>query len=107
MKEREKEALAMPWANARVVHLLSVHRAAATVVDDQTSESADPIGYDEVVFTRNTETIEGFSSCVISMKVEMAYTGECIIIMTQVLWTEDGSHPKVLPSKMYILSCER
>ena len=96
MKEREIDALAMPWANARVVHLLSVHRVAATVVKDQPLESADPIGYDEVVFTRNTETIEAFSSCVISMKVEKAYTGECINIMTQVLWTENGSLPQGL-----------
>ena len=67
MKEREIAALAMPWANAMVVHLLSMHRAAATVVDDQTSESAHPNGYDEVVFTGNTETIEAFSSHVISV----------------------------------------
>ena len=70
IKEREINALAMPWANARVAHLLSVHRAAATVVDDQTSESANPNGYDEVVFMRNTETIEAFSSHVISIKME-------------------------------------
>ena len=28
MKEVEMDALAMPWANARVAHLLSVHRMA-------------------------------------------------------------------------------
>ena len=39
----------MLWANARVVHLLSVCRAAATVVDDETAESANWNGYDEVV----------------------------------------------------------
>ena len=75
IKEREIDALAMPWTNARVVHLLSMHRAVATVVDDQTSESANPNGYDEVVFMRNKETIEAFSSHVISVKVEKAYTG--------------------------------
>ena len=68
MKEREIDDLAMPWANARVAHLLSMHRAVATVVDDQTLESANPNGYDEVVFTRNTGTIEAFSSYVISIK---------------------------------------
>ena len=36
MKERERE---MPWANARVPHLLSVWRAAATMVEDQSWES--------------------------------------------------------------------
>ena len=94
MKEREIDALVMPWVNARVVHLLSMHTAVATMVDDQTSESADPIGYDEVVCTRNTETIEAFFCHVISMKAEKAYTGECINIMTQALQTKDGSLPQ-------------
>ena len=60
MKEREIDALVMPWANARVAHLLSMHRAAATLLKDQTSEGANPNGYDEVVFMRNAETIELF-----------------------------------------------
>ena len=81
----------MPWANARVAHLLSMHRAMATV-----SESANANGYDEVVFMRNVETIEAFSSQVISVKVEKAYTGECINIMTQALWTEDSALPQGL-----------
>ena len=96
MNEREIDALVMPWANARVAHLLSMHGAAATVVDDQTSESANPNWYDEVVFMRNTETIEAFSSSVISIKAEKAYTGEHINIMTQALWTKDGSLPQGL-----------
>ena len=91
--EREIDALVMPWANARVAYLLSVHRSMTTVVDDQTLECIDPLGYDEVVFTRNTETIDAFPSCDIPMKVEKAYTGECINVMTQVLWTEDSSLP--------------
>ena len=96
MKEREIDALVMPWANTRVAHLLSMHRAAATVVDDQTLESAYSNGYDEVVFTRNMETIEASSSCVISIKMEKAYMGECINIMTQVLKAEDDSLPQGL-----------
>ena len=96
MKEREIDALAMPWANTRVVHLLSMHGASATVLEDQTSESAYPNGYNEVVFMRNAETIEAFSSQVISIKVEKAYTGECINIITQALWTEDGTLPQGL-----------
>ena len=96
MKEREIDALVMPWANARVVHLLSICRAAATMVDDKTAESANLIGYNEVVFMRNTETIGAFSSHVIPVKAEKAYTGECINIMTQVLQTEDGSLPQGL-----------
>ena len=75
MKEREIDALSVAWANARVMHLFSVHRAIATVLEDQTLESANPNGYDEVVFMRNVETIKAFSSWVISVKAEKAYTG--------------------------------
>ena len=45
-----------------MAHLLSVHRAVATEVDDQTLKSANPNGYDEEVFMINMETIEAFSS---------------------------------------------
>ena len=96
MKEREIDALAMPWVNARVAHLLSVCKAAATVVDDETLESANPNGYNEVVIMGNTETIDAFSSHVIPIKAEKAYMGECINIMTQALWTKDGSLPRGL-----------
>ena len=37
------------------------------------------------------ETIGTFSSHVIPVKMEKAYTGECIKVMTQALQTEDGS----------------
>ena len=96
MKEKEIDALSMPGVNARVSHLLSMHWAAAAVLEDQTLESADPNGYDEVVFTRNEEAIETFSSWVISFKAKKAYMGECINIMTQVLQIEDGTLPQGL-----------
>ena len=83
MKEREIDALAMPWVNARVAHLLLVWRAAVTMVDDQNTERSSPYEYDEVVVTKNVETVDVFSSSVIPMKVEKAYTGEHINIMTQ------------------------
>ena len=91
MKEREIDALATPWANARVAHLLSVCRAAATMVGNKTAEDSSLNGYDKVVITKNTETIDAFSSHVIPVKAEEAYTGEHINIMTQVLQTKDGS----------------
>ena len=86
----------MPWANARVAHLLSVCKAVATVVDNETAESANLNGYDAVVIRRNMETIDAFSSGVIPVKVGKAYTGECINIMTQALQTKDGSLPQGL-----------
>ena len=86
----------MPWANARVVHLLSMHRAAATLLEDQILEGTNLNGYNKVIFTENVETIEAFSSWAISIKANKAYTGECINVMTQVLQTEDGPLPQGL-----------
>ena len=96
MKEREMDTLAKPWANARVVHLLSVCRAMTMVMDDETVETASSNGYDEVVFMRNTKTINAFSSCVLPAKVDKAYMGECINIIMQVLQIADGSLPQGL-----------
>ena len=42
------------------------------------------------------ETIDAFSSCVLPTKVEKAYTGECINVMTQALQIADGSLPQGL-----------
>ena len=61
------------------------------VVDDETTETASLNGYDEVVFTRNTETIDAFSSHVLPAKAEKAYMGEHINIIMQALWIADGS----------------
>ena len=96
MKEAEIDALAMPWANARVVHLLLVHRMSAMEVGDGLKEEPNPDGYDQVMFTQNLETIEPFSSHVVLVKVGRAYTGECINVMVQALQTEDGSLPQGL-----------
>ena len=91
MKEVEIDALAMPWAYARVAHLLSVHRMTTMEVGDSIMEEPKSDGYDQVMFTQNVETIEPFSSCVVLVKAVRAYTGECINIMVQALQTEDGS----------------
>ena len=96
MKEREIDALAMPWMNARVGHLLSVCRAVATVVDDETAESANPNWYNEVVSMRNMETIDAFFLSCYTCKSGKSLHKECINVMTQVLWTEDGSLPQGL-----------
>ena len=83
--------MAMPWANARVAHLLLVHRMTAVKVGDSIAEESSSDDYDQVMFTQNVETIEAFSSHVVQVKVGKAYTGGCINVMTQALWTEDGS----------------
>ena len=58
MKEAEVDALAMPWANARVAHLLSVHRMMTMEVGDSIKEEPNLDGYDQVMFTQNVETID-------------------------------------------------
>ena len=96
MKEKEIDTLATPWANARVAHLLLVHRMTAVKVGDGTMEDCSPDDYDQVMITQMIETIEAFSSHVVLVKAEKAYAEGCINIMAQALWTEDGSLPKDL-----------
>ena len=68
MKEKEIDALVTPWANARVAHLLSVHRMTAIKVGDGAAEECSPDDYNQVMFTQNIETIESFSSCIVLVK---------------------------------------
>ena len=75
MKEAEVDALAMPWVNARVVHLLSVHGMTTMEVGDGLKEELDPDGYDQLMYTQNVETIEPFSSCIVPVKAGWAYHG--------------------------------
>ena len=96
MKEAEIDALAKPWVNARVVHLLLVCSMTTMEVGDGPKEEPNPDGYDQVMFTQNVETIESFSSCVVPVKVGRTYTGECINVMVQALKTEDCSLPQGL-----------
>ena len=79
------DALVMPWANARVVHLLLVHRMMTAEVGDGLKEEPDPDGYDQLMYTQNVETIEPFSSCIVPVKTGRAYTGERINVMVQAL----------------------
>ena len=95
MKEMEIDALAMPWVNTRVAHLLSVHRMLAIEVGDGIVESSSD-NCNQVMPTQNVETIEAFSSCMVPVKAGKAYTRGCINIMVQALQTEDSSLPKGL-----------
>ena len=73
-----------------------MQRTAAIKVDDQNTGESGLDEYNKVVITKNMETVDAFSSHVIPVKVEKAYMGECINVMTQVLQTEDGSLPQGL-----------
>ena len=96
MKEAEVDALAMPWANARVVHLLLVHRMVPVEVGDGQKEDIGTNSYDQLMYTQDLETIEPFSSHVVLVKAGRAHMGECINVMVQALRTKDGSLPQGL-----------
>ena len=94
MKETEINAVAMPWANARVAYLLSVHRMTAFMVGDKLMVEPISDDYDKVVFTKNVETIQAFSSCAVQMRAKRAHTSGHINFMTQALRAGDGSLPQ-------------
>ena len=78
MKEMEIDALAMPWVNARVAHLLLVNRMTAVKAGDGIAEESSSDNYNQVMFTQNVHTIGDFSSCMVLVKVGKAYTRGCI-----------------------------
>ena len=85
MKEVEMDALAMPWVNARVAHLLLVHRMTPMEVGEGQKEKFDTNDDDQLMYTQNVETIEPFPSHIIPVKTMRAYVGECINVMVQAL----------------------
>ena len=93
MREVEMDTLAMPWANARVAHLLAVNRMMPMEVGDGQEEKCDTNDDDLLMYTQKAETLEPFSSCIIPVKTGKAYLGEHINVMVQALWTQDGSLP--------------
>ena len=94
IKEKEIDALAMPWVNAQEAYLLTVQWATATIEDDKAvAGEPDPSEYDEIVTTKDTKTIDAFLSHVIHARTRTAHTGEGINVMTQ---AEDGSLPQGL-----------
>ena len=85
------DALAMPWANARVAHLLVVHRMMPMDVGDDQEDKFDSNNDDLLMYTQKAETLEPFSSHIIPVKTGEAYLGEHINVMVQALWTQDGT----------------
>ena len=67
MREAEMDTLAMPWVNARVAHLLSVHRMMTVEVGNGQEEKFDVNDYDSLMYTQKAETIEPFSSHIVSV----------------------------------------
>ena len=67
MREGEMDALAMPWANARAAHLLSVWRMTPVEVENGQVEGYDTDKDSLLMYTQKAETLEPFSSHVIPM----------------------------------------
>ena len=57
MREAEMDTLAMPWANARVAHLLAVHRMTTVGIGNGLEEKLDANDYDSLMYTQKMETI--------------------------------------------------
>ena len=71
-------------------------RAAAKVEEDPTVVNSNLGGYNEMVLTKNTETINAFSSHVITTKASTAHTSERNDVMTKALCFKDGFLPQGL-----------
>ena len=53
----------MPWVNAQMAYLLAVQQATATTEDGKfVAGESDPNEYNEVITTKDTETIDVFLS---------------------------------------------
>ena len=86
------DALAMPWANARVAHLLAIRRMTPGVGSDW--EEGYKTNQDSpLMHTQKVETLEPFSSHVIPMRIMEAYLGKLLNIMVQALHAQDGTLP--------------
>ena len=57
------------------------------------TEESDPNDYDNIIITKEAETIDAFSSQVIHAKIKTAHQEEGTNIMTQALCVEDGFLP--------------
>ena len=86
----------MPWANARAAHLLAVRRMMPVEMRNGQEEGYDTDKDSPLMYTQKAETLEPFSSHVIPMKTMKAYLGECLNIMVQALYAQDGTLPSGL-----------
>ena len=75
------DALAMPWVNAMVAHLLAIRRMAPVKVGNDHDEGYITSQDGFVMYTQKVETLEPFSSHVIPVKMTEAYLGERLNVM--------------------------
>ena len=93
MREVEMDTLAMPWANTRAAHLLAIRRMAPVKMGNDCEEGHDTNKDGFVMHTQKVETLEPFSSHVVLVKMTEAHVGECINVMVQALYIQDGALP--------------
>ena len=102
MKEVEMDALAMPWVNARVAHLLAIRRMAPVKVESDHNGGYITRQDGFMMHTQKVETLEPFSSHVIPMKTMETHVGECLNMMVQALYDQDGTLlPGLMVQNMY------
>ena len=77
------DTLAMPWANARATHLLSVRRMTPVEVGKDQEDGYDTNKDSPLMYTQKVETWQPFSSHVIPVKTTKAYLGEHLNVMVQ------------------------
>ena len=85
------DALATPWANSRAAHLLAIRRMTPVEVGNDHEEGYNTNQDGFMMHTQKVETLEPFSSHVIPMKTTEAYLGECLNVMVQALYVQDGT----------------
>ena len=56
----------------------------------------DPTEYDEIFTTKESETLDSFSSKIIHTRMKTAFTGVMLNVMTQALHAEEGALPQGL-----------
>ena len=93
MRETEVDTLAMPWANARAAHLLAIRRMVPVEVGDTHEKGYDTNQDSFMMYTQRVATLEPFSSHIIPVKTTEAYLGECLNVMVQALYVQDGTLP--------------
>ena len=91
MREAEMHALATPWANARAAHLLAVRRMMSVEVGNDQEEECNIDKDSLLMYTQKVETLEPFSSHVVPMKTTKVHLGECLNVMVQALYAQDGT----------------
>ena len=107
MREVEMDALAMPWVNARVAHLLAIRRMMPEEVGDDQEGGCNANQDGPLMYTQKVEILEPFSSHVIPVKTAEAYLGEHINVMVQALHAQNGTLPPGLTMQNTYTECRK